>query len=317
MKFKQEQQRLQIKKLKQFAEYFNYDEGFGDFGEYKKLPFVLKDGKNNLSKGIADQVIKYFIDNKIDWWGFNSKYPTGHLLSSQIQCLNFLFPLRNDKEAVHELVKLFDSDIEEVLPVIGDIDNQYIAFEFTYENKNLLGEDDFGATRGAFCTSIDAMIFAKKKNDKILIPIEWKYSESYLDSENKALEYKKGLTRQSRYNQIIKRSSCLKDFENLETSPYYYEPLYEFMRQTLLIEQMIRAGIADDYLHVIAASPDNEELMGSKYWFSSDRLETIWHNCLKQPNKFKVIDTKRILTVYESKSLYSETQKYLSLRYHD
>ena len=315
MNYKQEQQRLQIEKLKKFADHFDYDEGFGDFGDYRNLPFVLKDGKNNLYKGIVDQVIEYFEDNKIDFWGDNKNYPTGHLLSSQIQCLNFLFPLKNDKEAVLELVKLFDSDIEEVLPVIGDVNNQYIAFEFTYDNKLLLSENDLGATRGAYCTSVDAFIFTKRRDKIVLIPIEWKYTESYLKSENKALEYKKGLTRQSRYNQLIKRSSCLKDFEDLETSPYYYEPLYEFMRQTLLIEQMIRAGIADDYLHVIVVSPDNKELMGNKYSFSSDNLETIWHNCLKQPNKFKVIDTKRIFTVYEGKSLYSNILNYLSLRY--
>lgn len=313
MMYKNEQRNLQISKLKTNL-IFNKDKGFGNYFEYTKRPYVLEDGKNNLSNVISNQVIQYFLENNIDWWGDNAKYPTGHLLSSQIQCLNFLFPLRNDKEAVLELVKSFDNEVEDILPVIGDKENQYIAFEFTYENEKLLGENDFGAKRGSLCTSVDAFIFAIKNNTRLLIPIEWKYTESY-DSTNKALEYKKGITRQARYNHLIKKSSYLKDFEKLEESPYYYEPLYEFMRQTLLMEHMIKLGLADDILHVIVIPVDNKELLGCNYNFSFDSLETIWSDCLKHPDKCRFIDTSILLKVYERNSKYNDTFKYLNERY--
>ena len=236
MNYKDNQRKLQTDKL-----YFNYpvifnnDKGFGDFDKYRRLKCILKDGKNNLYREIQNHACTYFKDNDISWWGDDDEYPSGHLLSSQIQCLNYLFALRKDPDAVLELVQLFDSDIDDVLLTINDHDEGYLAFEFTYENEELLNENDFGAKRGRKCTSVDVFIIAKRKEQKILIPIEWKYTEKYTDGENKALEFSKGITRQNRYNRLIEKSKQLIDYENEEQSIYYYEPFYEFMRQRLQI----------------------------------------------------------------------------------
>jgi len=178
------------------------------------------DGKNNLYSKIQLQVITYFENNDIAWWGDDNKYPTGHLLSSQIQCLNFLFALRNDKNAILKLARLFDEEFDDILPTIIDKEEGYISFEFIYENEKLLNEIEEGAKRGEFCTSIDAFIIGLKKDKKVLIPIEWKFTESYLKCENKALELNKGKTRQDRYNHIIQQSKQLKRTENPEYSTY-------------------------------------------------------------------------------------------------
>ena len=50
--------------------------------------FVLLNGEKNIFKPIRKEVIEYFSKNKISWWG-GSK-PTGHVLSSQIACVNHL-----------------------------------------------------------------------------------------------------------------------------------------------------------------------------------------------------------------------------------
>ena len=64
----------------------------------KSREFVLVDNEKNLFKPICEDTINYFKMNDISWWG-RSK-PTGHVLSSQIACINHLFQIRNDKEAV-------------------------------------------------------------------------------------------------------------------------------------------------------------------------------------------------------------------------
>ena len=148
MSYKEIQRKVQVKKLLYTnTELFFHDKGNGSFDKYEQLIFVLKDGINNLFHDIALDVQLYFENNDIAWWGDNEKYPSGHLLSSQIQCINFLFALRKDKEVVLKLAQLFDPEIDALLPCIQDKELGFIAFEFTYENEKLLGENDTGAKK--------------------------------------------------------------------------------------------------------------------------------------------------------------------------
>lgn len=317
MTYKEKQRKLQTAKLHyKYQALFNNDKGFGDYDKYKRLMFVLLSGENNFFKEIAQEARVYFKENDISWWGDNKTLPSGHLLSSQIQCLNFLFALRKDKEAILKIVQLFDAAIDDILPTMLDKDAGYIAFEFICDNANLLGEDDAGAKRGEFCTSIDAFIIGLKNGKKILIPIEWKFTEAYLESENKALEPKKGKVRQSRYNHLIGKSTQLKTPVDFEDSIYYYEPFYELMRQTLLVEQMVAQGIADDYVHAIVIPPENKELLENSYTISQSNLESSWRNCLSNQSKFQIIDSMQILQIIEKLPSYSKLGEYLKLRYY-
>ena len=316
MSYKQLQRKLQVQKLRyKHPELFNQDKGGGKFDKYESLPFVLLNSLNNLYSKVQSQVVRYFENNDIAWWGDVEKHPTGHLLSSQIQCLNFLFALRNDKHAVLALAKLFDSEIDDVLETLNEFETGYIAFEFVYENEKLLGENDFGAKRGSMCTSIDAVIIALKKGKKILIPLEWKYTETYLECENKSTEPRKGKVRQNRYNHLIVRSNQLKTPVDFEDSIYYYEPFYEFMRQTLLVEQMIVQGIADDYLHIVVIPDENTDLLDNNYTFSTDDLQTIWRKNITDQEKFKIVDSKQILQAIEHLPNYIELANYIKQRY--
>ena len=76
-------------------------------------------------------------------------------------------------------------DFDEIIPSIID-HNSLISFEFVLKNKSLLNENT--ESRGKNCTSIDALVYAKKGNDKWLIPIEWKYTEAYLH-DNKVYNF--------------------------------------------------------------------------------------------------------------------------------
>ncbi|MFB6317310.1 hypothetical protein [Saccharicrinis sp. FJH54] len=278
---------------------------------------LLLNGTDNFYVGIVENVCHYFDLNNIEWWKYKEDAvgPTDHMVSSQVQCLNYLFALREDYDAVLKLVQIFDPKIKKIVPSNIDKEPGFISFEYTYKNEKLLNENDKGSKRGKFCTSIDAFVIAQRMDKKVLIPIEWKYSESYLDGVNKALEYRKGKTRQKRYNHLITVSDQLKTFSNLADSVYYYEPFYELMRQTLLVEQMIREGLADEYMHVLVVYPENEDLLENVYSFSQSNLETTWRSCLADQNKFKVVDKNNILNLLSLLPAYSELYNYLKLRY--
>lgn len=314
--YKNHQRKLQTKRLLyDLPELFGNDSGGAGFGDYDSLIFILQDGKNNLYNEITNDVISYFKDNNIAWWGDNEFYPSGHLLSSQIQCVNYLFALRKDKAMVLKLAQLFNPDINDVLPIDQDKDGSYIAFEFTYNNAELLNEKEANAKRGRYCTSVDAFIIAECNDKKLLIPIEWKYTESYPKFENKALEPGKGQTRQERYNQLIEISAQLKTPAEFHDCIYYFEPFYELTRQTLLAEQMIMSGIADDFLHVMIVPEANKELLNHSYQCQNSGLNNVWKEQLENTDKFMVVDSRVILSLIKANANYKNLYNYLNARY--
>lgn len=275
--------------------------------------FTLQDGKDNLYNGMTE-AISYFEDNRIPWWSIenpSSRIPSTDMLSSQMQCVNYLFPLCRDKKVVLQLAKLFDSSINGILlPVLPCYGEQYIDFGFVYHNDRILGEATQNKMRGGLWTSADACILARRGWTKILILIEWKYAESYCDS----FENKVGGALMGRYNPLIKQSEQLIEFPAPEYGYYYYEPFYKLMRQTLLAEGIIKEKIADEYLHVVVAPAINRDLFDNNFAFTFENLETTWKQCLRNPDKFVMIDSGRILKEVVS-SARPPLAKYLQERY--
>ena len=99
-KFQETQREKQIEFIST-SDLFQNTEGGGVFFG-KKRDFVLKNSDFNLYGRLSESVKKYFEDNDIVWWG-GKNIPSGHTLSSQIACLNHLFPIRNDRDAVLKL----------------------------------------------------------------------------------------------------------------------------------------------------------------------------------------------------------------------
>lgn len=284
---------------------FGGDTGGGVF-RGKPWPFVLQSWENNFYQGIKCDVIDYFKQNKISWWRGND--PTTHALSSQIACLNHLFPVRNDEKAVLNFLKVIDDGFDKVYRIPEEMEG-YISFEAVGGKSNYLNE---GAnTRGSNCTSVDALIFAHHKNGKkYLIPVEWKYTEKYPNiemfhekkvSENGAVIKNsegrtKGEERQCRYYRLIEKSPGLKTGETKKISNY--EPFYQLMRQTLWAEQIILNKVvgleADDYLHLHIVPDGNAELLNKKYKCSDDNMETTWKSCLEDPSKYIVISPEKL-----------------------
>ncbi len=90
------------------------DPGQGVFFE-KEREFVLKDAALNLWGGIRDDAKKYFADYGISWWKSDNGGPTGHLLSSQVACLNHLYFARQRKEVATAILKQIHPGISEAM----------------------------------------------------------------------------------------------------------------------------------------------------------------------------------------------------------
>ena len=293
--------------------------------EWETYPHILQhqDSLINLFEEIRQDVLGYFKEYDIAWWREDDDryFPTGNLLSSQIHCLNHLFRIRKDPYAVLSIIKAQCKDIVKVLP--SPIDwheyvfennqtkkiNSYISFEFALDNPHLLNERT--CKRGKDCTSIDAFVYAEDINrNRILIPIEWKYTESYeKEDKYKATDY----VVNTRYKDLASR-----DYSNLNgwKDEYYWDPLYEFARQTLLMEQIIhekpKCGAfptkADDYIHIIVRPNENKEI-----------IENIQHfkNSVNDNGKKRIIeiDPQELLSPLRGNENYKDLITYLETRY--
>lgn len=294
----------------------------GKAGKYfmtKNRDFVLHDNIKNLYSPVSTDCIDYFKNNSISWWG--GRRPTGHVLSSQIACVNHLFQIRNDKDAVLTILKNVSNEFEDVLPISTD---KYLPAFIQFEavsDKDYLNEGK--PTRGNNCTSVDALIYAKHKDgSKWLIPIEWKYTEHYAN-QNKAIEgFKadsincKGEVRKKRYTTLINDSNQLISSDH---SCFYYEPFYQLMRQTLWAEQMVKNNDyetikADNYLHVHVIPTENKDLLNKTYKCSGSDMEQTWRNHLKDQSKYAIITPSKLLNGIVSKK-YRDFMDYLKARY--
>ena len=295
--------------------FFGQDKGNGFF-KGKQYPFILKHPENNLYEPIREDAIKYFKENGISWWGGTK--PTGHVLSSQIACLNHLFAIRKDPEAVLALVNGICNKFKEVLPLKCDKDNGYIAFEAVSDIDHL-NED--GPTRGSNCTSVDALVLAVDNNDENwLIPIEWKYTESYDDySSSDKSTGEKGQVRMNRYTDLINNSKQLRSLSVYEGSAYYFEPFYQLMRQTLWAEQMLsnkesECVKADHYMHIHVIPSGDVDLLNKIYRVSGKDMETTWRGMLIDQSKYIIVDPKNFLSPI--KKTYPNHWNYLTTRYY-
>ena len=297
------------------SDIFNGDKGKGYFMG-KARPFVLKDGMNNLYEPIRNDVLRYFKDNEISWWGGDK--PSGHTLSSQIACLNHLFAIMNDKSSVLAMLNGVRDEFKEVLPVKCDANPQYIGFEVV-SKKDPLNEKT--STRGSNCTSVDAFIYAKHRDNSIwLIPIEWKYTEHYanLDKSNEDRQgEEKGKERVRRYSALTDASLQLKSLDSYYGSIYYQEPFYQLIRQTLWAENVVKLKEenlkADNYMHIHVIPSANKNLLDKKYSVSGMGMEESWRSMLSDQSKYIIVDPPKLLEPIKDK--YPELASYLKKRY--
>jgi hypothetical protein len=290
------------------------DEIFGDAGnglfKNKLWAFVLHDAKLNLHPSIRHQAIAYFKKYKIPFWNTVKEGPTGHLLSSQVACINHLFFLMDKPDIATAVLKGIDPLIKKALPIT---ENGFVDFEVIGE-KNYLGEKSH--SRGANSTSIDAAMLGQLKDgSKKIYFIEWKYTESYT-SDSKA-KGQPGITRLGIYSPLLACEDCPIEIE--EVKHLFIEPYYQLMRQTLLAHEIVKAKEfgANDYLHIHAIPKQNLNLKAKNTspGLKGADLDSTWKNVLKHPEKYRAIDPQDLLEPANSFSETNEIIQYLRQRY--
>lgn len=283
------------------------DPGSGLFYN-KERDFVLQDPSLNLWAGIRDDVIDYFDRNKIAWWkGNNENEPTGHLLSSQVACINHLYFARQRCDVATALLKGVSGKIIEAVKM----DDGYVEFEMI-GNGNYLGERSH--TRGANCTSVDAAMVGKKQDgSNILVLIEWKYTEEYRE-ENKYIPERSNV-----YDPLLSDTECPIKIDNYES--LYYEPFYQLMRQTLLGWKMVQAGEYEcgEYIHLHVIPEKNLELKErvTSPGLTGATMSDAWISVLKEPYRYKVISPENYLKPVTKCPDTNSILSYLRKRYWD
>lgn len=185
-----------------------------------------------------------------------------------------------------------------MLPVESD---QYVSFEWIGE-QDYLGERisrNGQRTRGANCTSADAIVmFERKDGQRQIVLIEWKYGESYGGAFLKAS--KSGTDRTEIYRPLFEREDCpirkdiLPSFDAL-----FYEPFYQFMRQQLLAHEMEKAHELEanivSVLHIAPAhNADFRRVTSLQLINLGESATSVWTKLVKPQGRFISVSTEQL-----------------------
>lgn len=254
------------------------DLGNGKFAKRPQhtYPHILPDGnvRKAFYEPFADKVLQYLENEDI---ALHTE--ALNLKSSQVACLNFLFPFRLDLSLATKVFK----------PLLFGLDTVTgIEFEYTgpIEATKWLGEP-LGGKRGQNRTSIDAAIFWKNnEQERHATLIEWKYTEhnfgvcSAFSNGNKADQAKcrsidvaqetdhaklclltSGKRHRSRryWEHFEKAGISLRGYSGVQGCPFQ-GPLYQLMRQFLLGTFLTKSKVVDRFEVISMDFAGNESL---------------------------------------------------------
>ncbi len=314
--YQERQRKLQIAYHDQHPGLFDHTPRGGHF-QSKPRDFVLQHGPSNLHPAIRAEAQAYFARHTIAWWGGTG--PSGHLLSSQVACVNHLFAVRSDRDAVTRLLQALDGDVAEALAIPSDTGAPgFVQFEATGDESHL---NEGRLQRGTQCTSLDALAYARLRDGRRrLFGIEWKYTE-YYGPEDKFRDTKleaghsKGEVRKRRYASVLDQSAQL---TSRQWTDYGCEPFYQLLRQTLLLEQLVAHRTterlaAESWRHIHVIPRQNEALLAKAYPPSGLPMEAHWRSLLRDQTQYVVVDPRDFLEPLGSQ--YDDLRTYLGERY--
>jgi len=269
----------------------------------RMFPFCLplEFAAHNLFHEIRDDALATFDRLGIVWHGAALPgLPSNHLCSSQIACVNALYPFIRRPYALAALLLPHFPDISRMLPVE---DESFIAFEWIGDT-NYLGETPkLGAYRhrGAGNTSIDAMVMYEATDGRhVMLLIEWKYSESY------GATYKRfrsdGTDRVEPYRAFFFDEHTPIDLAvTSRIEEFMFEPFYQLLRQQLFASRIAEVGIPDvdrvRLVHVHASGNRELKAITSPGFrdLGRDAYE-VWQHILVEPSDFIAITTEDFLS---------------------
>lgn len=265
---------------------------------------ILNDVWKNIFEPIRESVKSK--ETNIKWW--KGKQPTGSMCSSQISCINHLFPLQDDADAVLAMLNRLPG-YENRFESVQKYKEHYISFEV----ESAYAKEKMGEQKN-HPTQIDALILVKDKESKLwLIVMEWKYTESYGPQSVYTEE------RGERYDSLISNIGCFR--EGTDPEIFYINPYHQLMRQTLwaklhtsqeCTEQELKA---DEYLHLFVSPKENKALhtpnRRNKSLSQLHRLSRWEAEFLADPNRFISISPQELVANF----IDDQHKKYLTSRY--
>ena len=290
-------------------------------GKDRSFCLPLECAEENLFLGIREAARTYFHTHSIQWHDGRNGNPSNHLCSSQVCCVNFLFPFANRPEALAIVLRPIFPTIDHVVPIE---DGQYVAFEWigcaNYLNERL--PHSGRRVRGANCTSADAAVMFKRTDGKHqIVIIEWKYTECYGGAPLKVA--KSGTDRTLIYEKVFHREDCPLDKDLLPSfESLFFEPFYQFMRQQLLAHEMEAAREKGaDVVSVLHLSPacnrDFCRVTSPELETLGDTASSIWKRLVRPSNRFIGISIEELFGRLSARDIpgMAEWLDYLHARY--
>jgi hypothetical protein len=217
-------------------------------GTYAGRPrdFCLADAHaaENLHESLRDESLRYFRERRIQWHKQSAPgLPSNHLCSSQVACVNALWPLARDPELLARVFGPLLPELDEPLPFdadrpLPDGTAPFLAFEWI-GTRGYLGERG-GRSRGANATSADFAFRFRRRDDRVQLVLgEWKYTESYARRLPPPTQLNPAqlATYRGPFARWRERQPGLPAYE-----AFFVEPFYQLMRLTLLALEMERAA---------------------------------------------------------------------------
>jgi hypothetical protein len=268
-----------------------------------KYPFRLPKERagDNLYPPAAEAIQGYFVRHQITW-----HRERGHLCSSQVACLNFLFPLGTEPEALADLLRSTRAPgmpgIRRALEIDPGSESPYVAFEYIGpDGVPLIGEGQVGRkrTRGANCTSADAAVLVETEDGhRELLLIEWKLTESYSSTP---LRYSKSKTDRCAIYENAREEYAVLAEDSPTFESYFYEPTYQLLRQQLLAAALEKHRVLGaERVRVVHISPAiNHELhrvTSPALQVYGDDVFEVWRSALARPDRFVQMSTGAMFT---------------------
>lgn len=254
--------------------------------------------EENLVSEIRESALSHFAEHSIKWHNGQNGKPSNHLCSSQVCCVNFLFPFADRPNELAQVFRLVYPEIEKMLPVEN---GHYVSFEWIGQ-ENYLGERvplNGKRSRGALYTSSDSIVmFERKDKKRQVVLIEWKYTESY--SGNFIKIANSGRDRTEIYRHLFEKADCplnkdiLPSFDSL-----FYEPFYQFMRQQFLANEMEKAReMGADIVSVLHIAPahnnDFRKVTSPELKKLGESATSIWKKLVKNEGRFISISIEKL-----------------------
>ena len=266
--------------------------------------------KENFIPCYRQEIDSYFRIYNRQWHSKNN------LTSSQVLCVNLLFPFIDKPEKLINIVSAIYPEAVKMLPldnrVFGGDKETYLSFEWK-DHNNLLSEP-------RNLTTVDVVFkFADRQGKTHLVLSEFKYAESY-NNESKLFSGKK-TNRFKIYENFLKSADCQIKWEEMRINPeaLFFDPFDQLMRLQLLASEMerIKFDKADIVSALLLVPHENRDYLDnitsrelSQY---GKTVPEVWNEIVEE-GRFEFFGVEDLVENVLMNQL-EEDKKYIEIRY--